>query len=154
MQLGQKIWSQLAILGEKYVSEYGQTQIIMQRITVKLSEREQLNVFCLTRPQKSLCLIEVSLEQEAGYLSPLAKALVGAAGADCSARAGAGFRAVIGHSALPGAAAARSGARDSPWLPLFSRGTVCFPCHICPGQPGVVEDKLPLPTLGQNFLDE
>lgn len=60
----------------------------------------------------------------------------GAAGAGCSVRAGAGFRVVMGPSAPPGAAAARPGARDSPQLLLFNRGTVSFPAPLALGSLG------------------
>lgn len=127
--------------GGKYVSEYGQIQIIIHRITVKLSERELLIffpfLFFFPPHKKSLCLIEIPLQQEAGYLqSPLAKAPVGTEGAGCSVKAGAGFRAVRGPSALPGAAAARPGARGSPWLLLCNRGAVSFPCPLALGSLG------------------
>lgn len=87
--------------------------------------------------KKSLCLIEIPLQQEAGYLqSPLAKAPMGAEGAGSSAKAGAGFRAARGPSALPGAAAARPGARGSPWLLLCNRGAVSVPCPLALGSLG------------------
>lgn len=60
---------------------------------------------------------------------------------------------VMGTSAPPEAAAARSGTRDALRL-LFDLRTVSFPCPACPGQPGTTKDKVPLPPWGQNFLGE
>jgi len=65
--------------------------------------------------------------------------------------AGAGFRAVMGPSAMPEAAAPRPGARDSPQLLLLNRGTASFPGPTCSGQPGTTEDKA-LTSLGPKFL--